>query len=845
MTRTPDPTNRIHESLNTALARKRVVLWYDPNGEWASEFDDYQPAVAEKLRVEGNEFSVKVTISRAPLDQGFLLYFPSAKPPEPDNWLLDLLLAGHEFTADRASLDIQEAGLTLEFKELAQQHTAFFRSPVRTTKLKGLLRPNDDETAVRLKMLGVLAKQQADIDKLLRHAFSQLEPANPDGDDPVEALYGKHQLSRHFWKLVGEKFGYTSPEPNLRDFAVALFSSVCSIGPSGDLLPHAQVFLSIWKDSYEHRPSFERWSDHLAGVLRVEDLLNDAPDSYDPDDDDSFEVIERFVLSRLLQRFQADASDAQLLETIRNRSRSCWFERHQHGYKALEQAITFRGLLGKTDLSVPSFEEGLQRYCNGWFRLDQAYRRCIFHARTYQQPTLFKPLREWLEAQYVNNVLLPLTNRWSDQVSQLGIWSSNALPRQKEFHMRYVHAPLSSKGVKRLFVVISDALRYEAARDFADRLNNQAGKGWRADVDALLGVLPSYTQLGMAALLPGAQLSLNPNDATALLDGQSASGTDNRDKVLKAYANGRAKALLAEDFLGLATSKEGAELTRDHDLIVVYHNRIDRIGDKRESEADTCQAVEQTFEELELILRKIASLKGSQAVITADHGFLFQQEPVDANDRADFPTAKEVSFKNRRFALGSGIKATTGQKVFAAAELGLAGTWEAVFPLGLDRFPRSGSGSRFVHGGTSLQEVVVPVIRLKRERKDESRVVDAEPLRVPAKITMGKLSFSLFQLEPVEPKKRLPLQLRIGLYAKVDGALLCAHRTVLLDSTASEAREREQQVVLELSNAADDYNNQTLELRLERLLEGVSTPVSYKTVELKLQRHFGSDFDDF
>lgn len=41
-------------------------------------------------------------------DQRFLLYIPSAKPAEPDNWLLDLLLAGHEFTADRASLDIAE-----------------------------------------------------------------------------------------------------------------------------------------------------------------------------------------------------------------------------------------------------------------------------------------------------------------------------------------------------------------------------------------------------------------------------------------------------------------------------------------------------------------------------------------------------------------------------------------------------------------------------------------------------------------------------------------------------------------------------------------------------------------
>jgi uncharacterized protein (TIGR02687 family) len=612
------------------------------------------------------------------------------------------------------------------------------------------------------------------------------------------------------------------------------------------------VFLSIWKDSLSARPAFEQWSDVLAGMLRVEEQLNDAPDSYDPDEDDSYELIERFVLSRLLQRFQGNvnsgsqrASDAELLEGIRARATSCWYEKHQHGYRALEQAITFRALLAKVDLAVPSFDEGLQRYRNGWWRLDQAYRRCIFHARAYQQPGLFKPLRDWLEAQYVNNVLLPLTNHWSDQVAGLSRWGSTTLPRQQEFHMRYVHAPLSSKGLKRLFVVISDALRYEAARDFADRLNSQAGKGWQAEVDALLGVLPTFTQLGMAALLPGAQLSLNPGDATVLVDGQSATGADNRDKILKAYANGRAKAILAEDFLGLATSKEGAELTRDHDLIVIYHNRIDRIGDKRESEAETCQAVEQSFDDLEQILRKIASLKGSQAVITADHGFLFQQEPVDANDRAQFPAATELSFKNRRFALGSGIQPSAGQKVFNAAALGLAGNWEAVFPLGLDRFPRSGSGARFVHGGTSLQEVVVPVIRLKRERRDESRVVEAELLRVPNKITTGKLSFGLFQLEPVERKKHLPLQLRIGLYAKADGALLCAHRTVLLDSAASEARAREQQVVLELSNAAGDYNNQLLELRLERQLEGVATPVPYKTVELKLQRPFGSDFDDF
>jgi hypothetical protein len=62
-----------------------------------------------------------------------------------------------------------------------------------------------------------------------------------------------------------------------------------------------------------------------------------------------------------------------------------------------------------------------------------------------------------------------------------------------------------------------------------------------------------------------------------------------------------------------------------------------------------------------------------QAVITADHGFLFQQEPVAANDRSQVPAATELTFKNRRFALGTGIQASAGQKVFSAAALGLGG----------------------------------------------------------------------------------------------------------------------------------------------------------------------------
>ena len=465
----------------------------------------------------------------------------------------------------------------------------------------------------------------------------------------------------------------------------------------------------------------------------------------------------------------------------------------------------------------------------------------IANLRAYGQPGLMESLKGWVENHYVNNFLLPLSDHWSDQVAKLTTWQAHALPRQREFHARHV-APLLSKG-QRVFVVISDALRYEAAQELAQLLSQ--GKGWSTQVEALFGALPSYTQLGMAALLPGAQITVNPTDSLVVVDGQSASGTINRDKILQAHTKGRGKAILAGEFLALNSRSDGRVLTKDHDLIVIYHNVIDRVGDKRDTEAKTFEAVEQAFEELQAIVRKIANLNGSNVVITADHGFLFQQEAVADADMAVFPKADALTFKDRRFAYGEEIDPAKGLKVFTAQALGFTGTWSAVFPLSLRRFPMKGSGKRYVHGGPSLQEVVVPVIRLKRERKDETRLVEVEVLRVPPKVTTPKVPVSLFQRDAITSTV-LPIRLKVALYAKADGTLLCEPKTLVFDSIAAEPREREQRLELLLSNAAEAYNNQTIELRFERWVAGVIDPVPdpSKTVELKLQRAFGGDFDE-
>ena len=77
--------------------RHRLVFWYDPTGEWEETFHAYPEEGTTKLAVKGDEFSRKVRIVQDPDPTArFLIYVPTARPADADNWMLDLLLQGYE-----------------------------------------------------------------------------------------------------------------------------------------------------------------------------------------------------------------------------------------------------------------------------------------------------------------------------------------------------------------------------------------------------------------------------------------------------------------------------------------------------------------------------------------------------------------------------------------------------------------------------------------------------------------------------------------------------------------------------------------------------------------------------
>ena len=829
-------TKRIDDSLARIFAQQRLVFWYDPEGQWGEAFAEFESGSVTKLRVEGNELAAKVAIHRDPDSASrYLLYFPSARPKDVDNWLLDLLLQGHEFKADRASLILQDAGLPYEFRPVVEQHISFF-SAKRTEALRQILSAGEDARTVRLKMVAVLVGAEPEVDALLLAFFGKRS-----ADmllDPVEESLGSANLVAPFWKEVGVRFGYTSDAPSLRDFATTLFRWANPLDSGIELDSHARVFMQWWKDSQVYRSAFREWSDALEADLHVVAKLNSAEDVRLVEKSDTFRAFEKFIIHGLCRAFDQGKPGSVLAGTINARRSSFWFSDHEAGYEALAAGIELRELLGSAELSVESLDAGVTRYVASWHRVDAAYRRFCLHQRRYGQPAVLGCVTRWVEKAYVNNFLLPLADRWSDQLRGVTVWGCGRLPAQANFFGEFVR-PFVDKGQK-LFVVVSDALRYEAGAELAGRIRTE--NRWTADLEAVLSPLPSYTQLGMASLLPGDQRSVQPSDGSVVVDGKNAAGTEARKQILASALEGRATAIQAETFLEMNTKTEGRALMRDNEVIYVFHNTIDKVGDSPATEAKTAEAVETAINELMQILKKIANVNGTHMLVTADHGFLFQQSEVSEADDLPLPAADEWLFKNRRFALGRKIAKNPTVKVFAAEDLGLAGDWQAAFPLSLGRFPLSGSGKRYVHGGVSLQEVVVPVVRVHKARSDDTGRVEVDFMRLPSKITTGQLSLSLYQDEPVNDKI-LPRALSLGVYA-LDGKPLSEVRSLIFDSADEEPRLRERTIGLTLSRSADKYNGQEVEIRLEEIVPGTTQTAVYKSHKVKVQKPFESDFDD-
>ena len=182
-------------------------------------------------------------------------------------------------------------------------------------------------------------------------------------------------------------------------------------------------------------------------------------------------------------------------------------------------------------------------------------------------------------------------------------------------------------------------------------------------------------------------------------------------------------------------------------------------------------------------------------------------------------------------------------KRYEAEGLGLSGELEVVIPKSINRFRRKGSATRFVHGGCTLQEIVVPVIQVKKGRTSDQALVDVDLINGGSSvISAGQLAVNIYQSTPISDKIR-PRHLRVGLWSPDGNTPISDLHELIFDFESESPREREQKLRLVLSKLADSYNEQQVTLRLEEPVSGTSHFTPYKSAVYTLRRLFTSDFD--
>jgi len=821
----------IQDALLNLYKKHRVIFWYDPQGELRDRFEALELPDVFNILLKNNEFSIKYQLMRLQPGDKFLVYSDCTKPADEDNWLLDLNLAFYEFSADRASLITQELGFAPERKLFIQEHLAFFNGEAQKIAFQNLSDPQDSDEQSRLKMMAVLAGSAPEFEQILFALFSNL-------DDHPLASWREIKLDKPFWNLVRKRFHYQSQEPSLKDLLIQLFlnrfySTLAS--PEWRLSKEAAVFMNHWMDSQRYRNTFIQSSAQVAHQIQIKQILDGL--SYRAVIAcDVFQVIDPLIITGLANDLQQESIALQEAQAIlRKRMTGFWHGHYLNLYLALQYAVELFDLFKTVDLNISSLQDGLNGYAEKYWKIDFAYRRFIQAFQNAEHTEYLKSLYEKVENIYVNRFLLKLNNNWQKQVDACDSWVIAGVRRQREFFTHIVKPYLD--GEKRVAVIISDSLRFESGMELAEWIIREGT--FRVDVEAMLSVLPSITESGMAALLPHKKMVFDEKSKSFCLDSVKANST-RRGKIISS-AVPDAQVIGCDELLNLP-SDQAREWAKTLRLIYIFHNGIDAVGDNFKTETEVFNATRREFEILVKLVKRVVNLNISHVLITSDHGYLYQHRALEESDFCAYQSMGEEIKTNRRFVIGRGLAADKNMKKFTAEQLGFDGNVEFSFPKSILRLRTQGGGNRYVHGGISLQEVVVPVLKISKQRKVVTRQVEIDIIKSQTRITTNEISISFDQKEPVS-EYVLPRELKIGFYSP-DGKLLSDEIKFFFNSVSLENRTREKKHKFIFKKEACNYNNQQVVLRLDERIPDTQLYRDYKQDFYIMHISIMNEFDD-
>ena len=790
-------------------SKRNIVFWYDDEGVFADFIDTLTIENVKIVKLyDNNMFAVKLYIEDTERESNLLIYSPLPRPDARDNWLNDVIKFSQIFGADETSLNLLNFGIDPALRSAVEKYKLFFRSTERSKKFESYGITEYTEPKIDLAVVSVLCRLPApNLDGIARTLLIEMIR----GENAVYESIGKFGCSDAFWSIVSKFYGYNFAEQSLEKLAVLLLCSHLSHS-LGERIPDKwREYVSENPNCYVFTDNFMRdskdWEDYnqlaefAAGILRLPEfapkyLLDEIADC------DTFADFDRAVIARILENIAHNAKEFRYYrEIIDCRKNRRYYAQFEAQYNTLLFACEYFELaMEHKDLSCISASEIFNDYLRIYYKFDTAYRKFITAYDLLDENSGFKNLLDMLENSYTNWFLNELSMKWCAFWDGGERWELPKITSQQEFYYKYARRFIADN--ERIIVVISDGLRYESAVELNAVLNRE--QRGESKLDAMFGVIPSNTALGMASLLPHKQIDITEKGDFEI-GGISTKGTENRQKILQLVKH-EAIAVQYDDIIKL-NKTQMSEIFAGMKLIYIYHNAIDARGDNAATENEVFEAAEKTFRELSGLVRKLRNdISAINIIITADHGYIYRGSPLEERDKTPKESLAGVK-SGRRYILAKENIAQQGTQSFSIDYLtkNHNGMY-AVLPRITNCFKIQGAGSRYVHGGASLQEIVIPVIKFKSD-KNASRSMGAKKVtlkltNLSRKITGVITQLSFHQNEPADDK-HLPLRVT-AYFADEAGNRISNENIIIADSTDKTPGNRVYKEKFTLKNMAYD-----------------------------------------
>lgn len=765
---------RIVQDLNRRFAaplpefyERRIIFWYDEDREFEEQIDDIQLDNVVLLKATGsNSFEIKKRLTLDDTRNNYLIYCPISYESPEDNWLLNIeLFSGEPFRADLNTIWMDEMGLLSSqiLRRQVKKYHKFFNSKERRNKVAVLAENIASASQLHLAVMAVICgNKDLSPNNIIRAVIEGGLDINTNSVYQSIVNYG---AQAPFWALVAQATGYKNEaEPNLGHLATHILLTAATRTMRREYFGGLESFISTPHQSYCYDFVSEWLSasdpQQLYDVARAVEYETRLYQRFsklsieDLRDTEFFPCINEVILTKLMTEIKDQIIQVDVIaSTVEKRRTMAWYDFMSSYYEGLLQVAQMQSffLEHSAGFHTAKAREIWKEYTTDYYRMDTYYRQ--FHlcfqkslkASNDLLDDLFKSVVEKVEALYSGWYLSGLAENWTnvsgEELEKHGY--IHEIEHQEQFCYNNI-----KKCDSRVFVIISDALRYEVAASLAEQLRRETQSS--VDLKSMCGIFPSITPYGMAALLPHKQLSVvekTVGGLSVLADGQPTDSL-NRGKVLKA-TNVNSVALQYKNIIGMKKA-ERHPLVKGMDVVYIYHDKIDEAS--HTSDSAVFPACNDAIDEIKNLVRIIVNeFGGTRIFITADHGFLYTYSPLTEDDKVSKNSwgGKEVEYGRRYCIMRKDAKPDFLQPVLF---LGGNTDYTAFAPKENVRIKMNGGGLNFVHGGISLQEIVVPVIDYhylrtdsKTYQKNRSKI-DTKPVTVSLLSATHKISNMIFSL---------------------------------------------------------------------------------------------------